>query len=48
MRATLEAPRAGSYLGGDVKRPIRDVEVPYNKNEEGHLFSLGNGRETSL
>lgn len=27
-------------LGGDIKRPVRDVEVPYNENEEGHLFSL--------
>jgi hypothetical protein len=41
MRATLEAPRAGLYLGGDVKRPIRDVEVPYNENEKCHIVSLG-------
>ena len=28
------------YLGGDVKRPIRDVEVPYNENEKCHIVSL--------
>lgn len=40
MRATLRVSRAEPYLGGDIKRPVRDVEVPYNENEEGHLFSL--------
>ena len=40
VRATFGAPRAGSYLGGNVKRPIRDMEVSYNKNEESHGVSL--------
>jgi hypothetical protein len=40
MRATLRAPRVELYLGGNVKRPIGDMEVPYNENEKSHDVSL--------
>lgn len=35
----------GDYLGGNVKRPVGDVKIPYNENEESHGVSLAPGEK---
>jgi hypothetical protein len=35
----------GDYLGRNIKRPVGDVKIPYNENEESHDVSLAPGEK---